>query len=93
MVEIILGIITSTATIIVAIINAKTNKKINNISDIKYNFDKTYLTDYISEVENGVQKTEIQKQRASEIYDEYTELKGNSYVHTHWEKLARENKV
>lgn len=51
--------------------------------------DKTYLTDFLSEVEGGQLKTEIQKKRAYEIYKEYTKLHGNSYVHNKWEELVK----
>ena len=49
-----------------------------------------YLTDFLSELESGAQKSEIQKERAHEIYSEYTEtLKGNSYIHTKWSDLEK----
>lgn len=35
-------------------------------------YDKTYLTDFLSDLENGVTKTEIQKKRAYEVYEEYS---------------------
>lgn len=48
--------------------------------------DKTFLTDFISDIKMGIQKTEIQYQRASEIYKRYIENGGNSYVKENWEK-------
>ena len=61
--------------------------EINNFKKEEY---KTYLTDFLSELENGGQKSEIQKERAHEIYSEYTEqLKGNSYIHTKWSDLEK----
>ena len=61
--------------------------EINNFKKEEY---KTYLTDFLSEVESGAQKSEIQKERAYEIYGEYTdELKGNSYIHTKWSDLEK----
>ncbi len=47
--------------------------------------DKTYLTDFLSDIENKQPKSDIQIKRAYEIYEEYTNLKGNSYVHSKWE--------
>lgn len=49
---------------------------------------KTYLVDFLSELENGVTKTEIQKKRAYEIYEKYCDLGGNSYVHNKWEECV-----
>lgn len=51
--------------------------------------DKTYLTDFLSELETGVPKTEIQLKRSKEIYDEYKNLNGNSFVHDKWEELKK----
>ncbi len=51
--------------------------------------DKTYLTDFLSEIETGVPKTEIQLKRTKEIYDEYKNLNGNSYIHDKWEELKK----
>lgn len=54
-------------------------------------YDKTYLTDFLSELEQGQSKTEIQKKRAYEIYEEYTKNGGNSYIHAKWEELRKRN--
>ena len=54
-------------------------------------YDKTYLTDFLSDLEKGTEKTEIQKKRAYEIYEEYTKNGGNSYIHAKWEELRRKN--
>lgn len=97
-VTILVALIPTLGTIITACISKKTNKKVDSISDLKEDFtkqmqqhilesDKTYLTDFLSEVENGQPKTEIQKKRAYEIYEEYTLLHGNSYIHDKWEEL------
>ena len=60
-----------------------------DLNSVKYENDKTYLTDFLSEVEAKQPKTEIQKRRAYEIYEEYTKLNGNSYVHNKWEELVK----
>lgn len=97
-VTILVALIPTVGTIIQTIISKNTNKKVDSISDLKDEFskemrlhilesDKTYLTDFLSEVENGQAKTEIQKKRAYEIYEEYTSLHGNSYIHDKWEEL------
>ncbi len=100
MVQIIIAIITAGATIINTFISKNTSKKIETIQElkqeikkdldsVKYENDKTYLTDFLSELENGIQKSPIQIKRAYEIYEEYTKLNGNSYVHNKWEELVK----
>lgn len=100
MIQIIIALITAGATIINTIISKNTSKKVETIQElkkdikkdldsVKYENDKTYLTDFLSEVEAGQPKTEIQKKRAYEIYEEYTKLNGNSYVHNKWEELVK----
>lgn len=49
--------------------------------------DKTYLINFLSEIEHAVPKTDIQVKRAYEIYERYCNNGGNSYVHDKWEKL------
>ena len=100
MVQIIIALITAGATIINTFISKSTSQKVETIQElkrdikkdlnsVKYENDKTYLTDFLSEVEGGQLKTEIQKKRAYEIYEEYTKLHGNSYVHNKWEELVK----
>lgn len=89
MVSIIVAVITTSGVIINTIISNKINKKINSIDDLRRENDKTYLTDFLAELENGQPKSEIQIKRAYEIYEEYTNLKGNSYVHNKWEELVK----
>nr|DAV93874.1 MAG TPA: hypothetical protein [Caudoviricetes sp.] len=100
MVQIIIALITAGATIINTFISKNTSKKVETIQElkrdikkdldsVKYENDKTYLTDFLSEVEAKQPKTEIQKRRAYEIYEEYTKLNGNSYIHNKWEELVK----
>ena len=70
------------------------NEKLDNVNaDIK-RLDKNqcmnYLVDFIEGSKNGVPKDEIQKKRASEVYDHYTnDLHGNSYIHDGWIKYVK----
>lgn len=100
MVQIIIALITAGATIINTFISKNTSKKIETIQElkkdikkdlasVKYENDKTYLTDFLSELEAGTPKSPIQIKRAYEIYEEYTKLNGNSYVHNKWEELVK----
>ena len=70
------------------------NEKLDNVNaDIK-RLDKNqcmnYLVNFIEDSKNGIPKDEIQKKRASEVYDHYTmDLHGNSYFHDGWEKYVK----
>lgn len=63
------------------------NKKLDKVD---LNRCKDFLVDFLADVENGIEKDEIQTQRAYEVYDHYTkDLDGNSYIHDKWEKLMK----
>ena len=66
------------------------NKKIINLELASI---KTDLVNFINDVECGVSKSQIQKLNAHELYDRYTQLGGNSYVHDHWQNLMKEGKL
>lgn len=51
--------------------------------------DKTYLINFLSDLENGIKKTDVQIKRAYEIYERYCKNGGNSYVHDKWEECKR----
>lgn len=51
--------------------------------------DKTYLINFLSELENGLKKTDVQIKRAYEIYERYSKNGGNSYVHDKWEESKK----
>ena len=55
--------------------------------------DKTYLTDFLSDIEANEPKSELQRRRASEIKDEYNKLGGDSYIDEKWEELVRKGKL
>lgn len=77
------------------------NKKVDNtlnplvkkIDDLELQSIKTDLTNFISDVEHEVPKSQIQKLNAHELYDRYNELGGNSYIHEHWEQLINKGKI
>ncbi|MBQ9659507.1 MAG: hypothetical protein IJV31_12270 [Clostridia bacterium] len=70
------------------------NKKLDNVNaDIK-RLDKNqcmnYLVEFIEDSKNGIPKDDIQKKRASEVFDHYTlDLHGNSYIHDGWNKYVK----
>lgn len=50
---------------------------------------RMFLVGFLCDVENNIEKDEVQWQLAHEIYDHYTnELKENSYIHDKWERVV-----
>lgn len=61
-----------------------------SIKKLDINRCKDFLVDFLTDVENGVKKDDIQITRAYEVYDHYTmDLHGNSYIHDKWTKLMK----
>lgn len=103
----IVGLITSVVAILkyAKLINNKILEPINQkldemdsnhlkkIENLELNSIKTDLVNFINDIEHNVPKSQIQKMNAHELYDRYSELGGNSYVHDHWERLKKEGKV
>ncbi len=86
-------LITSCSVILVAVkkwLVEPTNKK---IEEFELSSIKTDLVNFINEAENGIEKSDIQRLNAHELYDRYKKLGGNSYVHDHFEKLLKEGKI
>lgn len=69
----------------------KTLDPINEtIKDLDISQCKNFLVNFLSNIENNEEIDEIQKQRAYEIYDHYTnDLKQNSYIHKRWKELMK----
>ena len=58
------------------------------ILKIDENHCKDVLMQFLSDVENGIDKNEYEIARAHEVYNHYTNvLKKNSYIHARWEKV------
>lgn len=88
------SLVTAVTTIIVAIkkILEKMFNPINaKIDSLDMGQARNYLVDFLADIENGEKKDECQIERACELYDHYTnDLKGNSYIHSKWEKVMKE---
>ncbi len=77
------------------------NQKIDDLQDIsskgRNNIEleliKMILVNFINDIEQGIDKSQIQKQNAFELYDRYQLLGGNSYIHDRWQKLKKEGKI
>lgn len=72
--------------------------KLNTINDridkIDKNECKNYLTEFLEDVKKGIEKSDIQVQRATEVYDHYiNDLHLNTYIHDEWENCKIERKV
>ena len=66
------------------------NKKIDTLDVL---ICKLHIIDFLSDVENGVEKDDEQIKLAYEMYDHYSkDLKQNSYVHDKWNKVMN-NKI
>lgn len=69
------------------------NPLVKRIDDLELQSIKTDLTNFISDVEHNVPKSQIQRLNAHELYDKYTKLGGNSYIHEHWEQLLKKERI
>lgn len=71
-------------------INVKLDNMNTDIRKLDKNQCMNYLVEFIEDSKNGIPKDDIQKKRASEVYDHYTQnLHGNSYIHDGWEKYVK----
>ncbi len=102
--SVLIGVITSVITFFKLFITKllkPINQKIDELQElssqsrnnIERELIKMILVNFMNDVEQGTNKSQIQKQNAFELYDRYQELGGNSYIHDKWEKLIKENKI
>ena len=55
------------------------------VREMDYNSCKNYLTDFLTEVKNEIPKSDVQVERACEVYKHYKEdLGGNSFIERDW---------
>lgn len=91
------GFVTALTAIITALkkvlqiwLNNNINKKIDTLDIL---ICKLHIIDFLSDVENGVEKDDEQIKLAYEMYDHYSkDLKQNSYVHDKWNNVMN-NKI
>ena len=63
------------------------------VQEMDYNSCKNYLTDFLADKKNGVQKSDVQTERACEVWEHYRyDLKGNSFVERDWKTYMCNNK-
>ena len=86
-------LITSLTTIYITIkkiVMSSMKEIISRVDELDFNQCKTYLTNFLADVEKGEIKDSEQMSRASEIYDHYSrDLNGNSYITNKWKKLMK----
>lgn len=83
------GIITALKKVLQTWLDKNVNEKIDRLDIL---ICKLHIIDFLSDVENGVEKDDEQIRLAHEMYDHYTDdLKQNSYVHDKWNKVMNKN--
>lgn len=71
-------------------INDKLEVIDTRIDKLDKNECKNYLTEFLEDIKNSVPKSDIQIQRATEVYDHYiNDLHLNTYIHDGWEKYMK----
>lgn len=79
------GIITALKKVLQIWLDNNVNSKIDKLDIL---ICKLHIIDFLSDVENGVEKDDEQIRLAHEMYDHYSkDLKQNSYVHDKWNKV------
>lgn len=72
----------------------KALKPINeSIKELDVSQCKNFLVRFLADIEQNNPIDEVEKERAYEIYDHYTnDLKQNSYIHKRWQELMEKEK-
>ena len=82
---VIIGAVTKIVKKFIKKINEPLEKKQLKDSELSC---KRWLVDFLSDVENGTPKNEVQYEYAHEVYDYYTNvLHKNSYIHDYWDRI------
>lgn len=77
------------------VLKKQVNKTLKPIQDSIKELDvsqcKNFLVRFLADIEQGNELDEVEKERAYEVYDHYTnDLKQNSYIHNRWEALEKQ---
>ena len=68
----------------------KNNREIHSIDIAQC---RNFITRYLADIERGEKLTEIELERFNDIYSDYEEIGGNSYIHSRVEKLKKQGKL
>lgn len=66
---------------------------INRINNVQLYSDKNFLVRFLADIEQGNKVDEVEKERFYEVYKDYKNLGGNSYIQHKVEKLQKEGKL
>lgn len=66
---------------------------IERINEVKLYSDKNFLVRFLADIEQNNKVDEVEKERFYEVYKDYKELGGNSYIAHKVEKLQKEGKL
>ena len=65
------------------------NKTKKDMLEHTIDADKTYLINFLFDLEKGVQKTDVQKKEHKRYTKDTQKNGGNSYVHDKWEEVKK----
>jgi hypothetical protein len=66
---------------------------IQQINNVQLYSDKNFLVRFLADIEQDNQIDEVEKERFYEVYKNYKDLGGNSYIQHKVEKLQKEGKL
>lgn len=66
---------------------------IDRINNVQLYSDKNFLVRFLADIEQGNKVDEVEKERFYEVYRDYKDLGGNSYIQHKVEKLQKEGKL
>jgi len=93
----IIAFVGTISTIIIAlkkIISTQLKPLNDKIDKLDISQCRNFLVDFLTDIEKGIEKDEVQVKRAYEIYDHYNnDLKCNSYIHDKWIKVMNRGEI
>lgn len=66
---------------------------IERINNVQLYSDKNFLVRFLADIEQNNKVDEVERERFYEVYRDYKELGGNSYIQHKVEKLQKEGKL
>ena len=66
---------------------------IERIENVQLYSDKNFLVRFLADIEQGNKVDEVEIERFYEVYRDYKDLGGNSYIQHKVEKLQKEGKL
>ena len=85
-----IGAVTAICVFLKKVINKGLEPIMAKIDKIDKSQSMNYLVSFLADKEKGVEKDQVETQRAYDVYDHYVnDLKGNSYIKDKWERLMK----